>query len=62
MMTCEFVLLKDIDGDGTSEFLFKDSENKFVYRQARPGESDRDVDQDRHQRARAVGQPRDGHR
>ena len=34
VMTCEFVLLKDIDGDGTSEFLFKDSENKFVY--ARP--------------------------
>jgi hypothetical protein len=30
-MTCEFMLLKDIDGDGTSEFLFKDSENRFVY-------------------------------
>lgn len=31
VMSCEFVLLKDIDGDGKAEFLFKDSENKFVY-------------------------------
>ena len=36
MMSCEFVLLKDIDGDGTSEFLFKDSENKFVYAKPDP--------------------------
>lgn len=36
VMTCEFVLLKDIDGDGTSEFLFKDSENKFVYAKPDP--------------------------
>ena len=35
-MSCEFVLLKDIDGDGTSEFLFKDSENKFVYAKPDP--------------------------
>ncbi|MCC7123663.1 MAG: VCBS repeat-containing protein [Acidobacteria bacterium] len=31
VMTCEFVLLKDIDGDGKSEFIFKDSQNKFVF-------------------------------
>ncbi len=30
-MSCEFMLLKDVDGDGTPEFLFKDSENRFVY-------------------------------
>ena len=30
-MSCEFMLLKDVDGDGTAEFLFKDSENRFVY-------------------------------
>ncbi len=30
-MTCEFMLLKDVDGDGTPEFIFKDSENKFVF-------------------------------
>jgi hypothetical protein len=29
-MTCEFMLLKDLDGDGAPEFIFKDSENKFV--------------------------------
>jgi hypothetical protein len=31
VMTCEFMLLKDLDGDGTREFIFKDSENKYVY-------------------------------
>ena len=30
-MTCEFMLLKDVDADGKLEFIFKDSENKFVY-------------------------------
>jgi 3-keto-disaccharide hydrolase len=30
-MTCEFMLLKDIDGDGAPEFIFKDSENTFVF-------------------------------
>jgi hypothetical protein len=30
-MSCELMLLKDIDGDGKLDFLFKDSENKFVY-------------------------------
>jgi hypothetical protein len=33
-MTCEFVLLKDVDGDGKAEFIFKDSQNKYVL--ARP--------------------------
>ena len=33
-MSCEFMLLKDVDADGKLEFLFKDSENRFVY--ARP--------------------------
>ena len=35
-MSCEFMLLKDIDGDGKLEFLFKDSENKFVYAKPDP--------------------------
>ena len=35
-MTCEFMLLKDVDGDGTLEFLFKDSENRFVYTKPDP--------------------------
>jgi hypothetical protein len=35
-MSCEFMLLKDIDGDGKSEFIFKDSENKFVYAKPDP--------------------------
>jgi hypothetical protein len=35
-MTCEFMLLKDIDGDGKQEFLFKDSDNKFVYAKPDP--------------------------
>jgi hypothetical protein len=35
-MSCEFMLLKDIDGDGTPEFLFKDSENRFVYAKPDP--------------------------
>jgi hypothetical protein len=30
-MTCEFMLLKDIDGDGAPEFIFKDSENTFTF-------------------------------
>ena len=33
-LTCELGLLKDIDGDGKPELLFKDSENQFVF--ARP--------------------------
>lgn len=36
VMTSEFMLLKDIDGDGKAEFLFKDSENKFVYAKPDP--------------------------
>ena len=35
-MSCEFMLLKDIDADGKPEFLFKDSENKFVYAKPDP--------------------------
>jgi len=35
-MSCEFMLLKDVDADGTPEFLFKDSENKFVYAKPDP--------------------------
>lgn len=35
-MTCEFMLLKDIDGDGRPEFIFKDSENKFVFAKPDP--------------------------
>ena len=35
-MTCEFMLLKDVDADGKLEFLFKDSENKFVYAKPDP--------------------------
>jgi hypothetical protein len=35
-MTCEFMLLKDVDGDGKLEFLFKDSENTFVYAKPDP--------------------------
>ena len=30
-MSCEFMLLKDVDADGVPEFLFKDSENRFAY-------------------------------
>ena len=35
-MSCEFMLLKDVDADGKLEFLFKDSENKFVYTKPDP--------------------------
>jgi hypothetical protein len=35
-MTCEFMLLKDVDGDGKLEFIFKDSENKFVFAKPDP--------------------------
>ncbi len=35
-MTCEFMLLKDVDADGKLEFLFKDSENRFVYAKPDP--------------------------
>jgi hypothetical protein len=35
-MSCEFMLLKDIDADGKLEFIFKDSENKFVYAKPDP--------------------------
>ena len=30
------MLLKDVDGDGKLEFIFKDSENKFVYTKPDP--------------------------
>ncbi|MEZ5284900.1 MAG: FG-GAP-like repeat-containing protein [Vicinamibacterales bacterium] len=36
IMTCEFMLLKDVDGDGTPEFIFKDSDNKYVYAKSDP--------------------------
>ncbi len=35
-MSCEFMLLKDVDADGKLEFLFKDSENRFVYTKPDP--------------------------
>ncbi len=35
-MTCEFMLLKDIDADGKPEFIFKDSTNTFVYAKPDP--------------------------
>jgi hypothetical protein len=35
-MSCEFMLLKDVDADGKLEFLFKDSENRFVYSKPDP--------------------------
>ena len=35
-MSCEFMLLKDVDADGKPEFIFKDSENKFVYAKPDP--------------------------
>ena len=35
-MSCEFMLLKDVDADGKLEFIFKDSENKFVYAKPDP--------------------------
>jgi hypothetical protein len=35
-MSCEFMLLKDVDADGKLEFLFKDSQNKFVYAKPDP--------------------------
>ena len=35
-MSCEFMLLKDVDADGKLEFIFKDSENKFVYTKPDP--------------------------
>lgn len=35
-MTCEFMLLKDVDADGKLEFIFKDSENKFVFAKPDP--------------------------
>jgi hypothetical protein len=35
-MTCEFMLLKDVDADGRLEFIFKDSENKFVFAKPDP--------------------------
>lgn len=35
-MSCEFMLLKDVDADGKLEFLFKDSENRFVYAKPDP--------------------------
>ena len=35
-MTCEFMLLKDIEGDGAADFIFKDSENKFVFAKPDP--------------------------
>ena len=35
-MSCEFMLLKDVDADGNPEFLFKDSENRFVYAKPDP--------------------------
>ena len=61
-MSCEFMLLKDVDADGKLEFLFKDSENKFVYAKPDPAQSDRSVDKARDQRARPVGEPRHGRR
>ena len=35
-MTCEFMLLKDVDADGKPEFIFKDSENRFVFAKPDP--------------------------
>ena len=35
-MSCEFMLLKDVDADGKPEFIFKDSENRFVYTKPDP--------------------------
>ena len=35
-MSCEFMLLKDVDNDGKAEFLFKDSENQFVFAKPDP--------------------------
>ena len=58
----EFTLLKDVDGDGKLEFLFKDSENKFVYAKPDPANPTGDVDQARDQRAGPVGEPRHGRR
>lgn len=35
-MSCEFMLLKDVDADGKLEFIFKDSETRFVYAKPDP--------------------------
>ena len=35
-MSCEFMLLKDVDADGKLEFIFKDSDSKFVYAKPDP--------------------------
>lgn len=35
-MSCEFMLLKDVDGDGKPEFIFKDSDNTFVFAKPDP--------------------------
>jgi hypothetical protein len=35
-MSCEFMLLKDVDNDSKAEFLFKDSGNRFVYAKPDP--------------------------
>ena len=59
-MSCEFMLLKDVDADGKLEFIFKDSENKFVYAKPDPANPTGALDQARDQRAGSVGEPRHG--
>ena len=54
------MLLKDVDGDGKLEFLFKDSENKFVYAKPDPANPTGMWIKHCDQRAGPVGEPRHG--
>ncbi len=46
-ISSEIALLKDIDGDGKLEYLFKDSNNQIVYATPDPANPTGHVDQDR---------------
>ena len=51
----ELALMKDVDGDGKQELIFKDADNAFVYANPDPANPDGHVDQARDQHTRAHG-------
>ena len=61
-ISSEIALLKDTDGDGKLEYLFKDSNNQIVVGDAGRRQSHRALGQEAADRTRPVDQPRHGHR
>ena len=69
-ITSELALMKDVNGDGKLEYIFKDANNQFVYANPDPANptapwivksvSERHVDHARDQHTRSMGESRNG--